>query len=234
MISRNPYKALEKNLGYRFKNKSFLKIALTHPSFSNEYPQGEVEDNQRLEFLGDAVLGYMCASHLFKRFPGFREGRLTKTRASMANSEILATIGTSLALGEFLLLGKGEKNMGGNQRGSNITDALEAIIGAAYLDGGIKASWKIFSRLFFPHIERLISVQPLENPKGTLQEHAQQNWKVSPAYRITEESGPAHDRVYTAEVVINNEVAGIGRGASKQTAEKDAALNALAALDIEA
>ncbi|NRB27745.1 MAG: ribonuclease III, partial [Roseibacillus sp.] len=82
MISRNPYKALEKNLGYRFKHKSVLKTALTHPSFSNEYPQGEVEDNQRLEFLGDAVLGYMCASHLFKSFPGFREGRLTKTRAS--------------------------------------------------------------------------------------------------------------------------------------------------------
>ena len=234
MISRNPYKALEKNLGYRFKNKSFLKTALTHPSFSNEYPQGEVEDNQRLEFLGDAVLGYMCASHLFKSFTGFREGRLTKTRASMANSEILATIGVSLALGDFLLLGKGEKNMGGDQRDSNIADALEAIIGAAYLDGGLKASWKIFNRLFFPHIERLISVQPLENPKGTLQEHAQQNWKVSPAYRITEESGPPHDRTYTAEVVINNEVAGIGKGASKQTAEKDAALNALAALDIEA
>ena len=234
MISRNPYKALEKNLGYRFKHKSVLKTALTHPSFSNEYPQGEVEDNQRLEFLGDAVLGYMCASHLFKNFPEFREGRLTKTRASMANSEILATIGVSLALGDFLLLGKGEKNMGGNQRDSNITDALEAIIGAAYLDGGPRASWKIFNRLFFPHIERLISVQPLENPKGTLQEHAQENWKVSPAYRITEESGPPHDRAYTAEVVINNKVAGIGRGPSKQTAEKDAALNALVVLDIEA
>ncbi|MFT5123309.1 MAG: ribonuclease-3, partial [Verrucomicrobiales bacterium] len=124
MISKNPYKALEQKLGYRFKKKHYLKTAFTHPSFSNEFPQEELEDNQRLEFLGDAVLGYMCASHLFKSFPGYREGLLTKTRASMANSSILASIGASLELGEYLLLGKGEKNMGGNRRDSNMTDAV--------------------------------------------------------------------------------------------------------------
>ncbi|HBA83049.1 MAG TPA: ribonuclease III [Verrucomicrobia bacterium] len=223
------YRPLEKALGYSFRKKLYLQTALTHPSF--RYETAEVEDdNQRLEFLGDAVLGLVSGAALYEMYHHFQEGDLTQLRSRLANTRTLARIAQSISLGQYLRLGHGETKSGGQHRLSNLSDALEAVIGAAYLDGGLRAVQTIFKKLFVPEIGAAASDLWKDNPKGALQEYCQMHWKISPAYRVVREEGPAHSRVFTVEVLIDGVIRGTGFGSNKREAETTAAGEALRAL----
>ena len=228
---RSPYRELEKALGYRFRRRALLEMALTHPSFRHE-TRGADADNQRLEFLGDAVLGLVVANHLFATHDTADEGALTELRSSLTNTRALARLAQGIELGRHLRLGHGEQQSGGAHRTTTLADALEAVLGAAFCDGGLKAVQKIFRHLFQPLFEKPVQAWT-ENPKGALQELFQKTWKSNPVYRVTREAGPAHDRLYTMDVLRGHEVIGTGTGANKRTAEIEAARCALERLRAE-
>jgi ribonuclease-3 len=231
MLSKFIRTGIERKIGYRFKQRSILDMALIHPSYRHESDHLD-DDNQRLEFLGDAALGLAAAADLYRRHADMNEGDLTHRRSQMANRTTLAAIGKELGLGELLQLGKGEEKSGGRERESNLTDAVEAIMGAVYLDGGQKAVDRVFARLWRNYQEQV--TPPAEgNPKGILQEFAQKKWKISPVYEVVNEVGPAHAREYICSVSINGHIQGEGRGASKRVAEGKAAQAALASLQID-
>ena len=224
------YKEIEKNIGYRFRKKIWLKMALTHPSYRHENIS-ESSDNQRLEFVGDAVLGILTADKLFHLYPKATEGKLSKIRSWLTKDDTLAEIGFSINLGEFLKLGKGELINGGKKRKSNMADAIEAIIGAAWQDGGRKAVEKIFNTLFLPLINNSNYEQSNSNPKGTLQEYLQQQNKNPPTYSTIEISGPDHSPTHTVEVLFMNQ-SYKATANSKREAEQEAARKALNNLNI--
>lgn len=227
MTAQNPYKKLEQRLGYRFRKGILLELAITHPSYRHEN-DGVDDDNQRLEFLGDAALGLAAAAHLYATYENMAEGDMTLLRSRATNTKTLALIATDLGLGEYLKLGKGELCSGGRERTSNLADAMEGVIGAVYLDGGMKAVERVFKKKWIPVIlEGVESDDAGENPKGALQELAQKHWRVSPDYQILKQSGPPHARIYTAEVRIGKLEAGRGEGPNKQAAETEAAKAAL-------
>jgi ribonuclease III len=226
MIGKNPYRELEKRLGYRFRRRKMLETALTHRSFRFESDEIDA-DNQRMEFLGDAALGLVTGSHLFRAYPDYQEGDLTSVRSSLTNTKILGHIAAKIELGSYLRLGRGEIQTGGHHRLSNLSDALEAVIGAAYLDGGIKAVEAIFKKIFLPEVKALSHDPWSDNPKGALQELAQRKWHTGPRYRTARDEGPPHARVFTIEVLLQGQVVGIGRGNSKRHAEMEAAREAL-------
>lgn len=233
-LFHNPYRPLEKNLGYSFRKKSLLATALLHRSLRFERTEQQ-EDNQRLEFLGDAALALVSGDYLFKNYPRLREGDLTKLRSRLTSGKALAQIGQSVQLGGWIQLGKGERKSGGHQRPSNITDALEAVIGAAYLDGGLRAVERIFKKLFLALMDGIQSPEMFEdNPKGRFQEIAQGRWRTNPHYRVVRQSGPAHARIFYVNVEIKGAVMGSGEGAAKRDAEQNAAQHALAKLGITA
>lgn len=219
----DPLRTFEKIIGYRFKKKALLKAALTHPSYRYENPEVP-EDNQRLEFLGDSVLGLLAADRLMQAYPDADEGELTKKKSSVASGAALAGAAREIGLGSYLMMGRGEAASGGGERESNLEDALEALLGAVWLDGGLKAARRFFEKHIFCHTENAESV--LLNPKGVLQEYAQKNGLAIPDYRIVEESGPDHARRYTVEVSIDH-YAFRGEGASRREAEKKAAEKAV-------
>lgn len=226
-LFRNPYRALEKSLGYSFRKKSLLAKALLHRSLRFER-RGKGEDNQRLEFLGDAALALVAGDYLFRNFPDLQEGEMTMLRSRLSSGKALAQIGQSIQLGDWLQLGKGERQSGGHRRPSNIADALEAVIGAAYLDGGVKAVARIFAKIFLFLLDGVESADALkDNPKGYLQEIIQRRWKKNPHYRLARVSGPAHARIFFVEAEVNGVVAGSGQGVSKRDAEQTAAQDAL-------
>jgi ribonuclease-3 len=221
--------ALEKALGYTFRNLRLLDTALVHPSYRCE--NAEVgEDNQRMEFLGDAVLGMLAADYVYRKHRHGEEGLLTTLRSRITSGKALAEMSHSLGLGEKLKLGKGEEKSGGRRRPSNLADVLEAVLGAAYLDGGCKAVEKIFARLFVPILECCGDDVWSDNPKGCLQDLAQRVLRKSPSYRIAREEGPSHRKTFTVQVTIGGTVWGHGSGPSKRAAEADAASDALLAL----
>lgn len=217
---------LEQAIGYRFKKRANLQLALTHPSYRYENEAEQADDNQRLEFLGDAVLSMVTAEHLYKNRPDLREGSMSKLRSRLTEDRKLAEIGSGLGISETLLLGRGESSSGGATRASNLADALEAILGAAWLDGGLRAVRKIFKKVFLPELDPLFSTGKVANPKGTLQEYAQKNGFPAPTYETIEESGPAHDRTFCVEVSACGKQ-WRGTAGSKREAERDAAGNAL-------
>ena len=220
----HPLRPVEKRLNVRFKNRDLLQQALTHPSFRHEGADTSVEDNQRLEFLGDAVLGILSAEWLYRNQPNLREGSMTKFRSALTNRNQLNAIGARWDIGEHLRMGRGESQSGGAERESNVADMVEAVLGAVYLDGGNKAASKFFQRHFESVLIGLLEEGKEEdNPKGTLQELSQQNWKCSPHYRIVDETGPSHARHYVAEVSLKKVVLATGSGSSKRTAEAEAA-----------
>lgn len=226
-LFHNPYRKLEKALGYSFRKKNLLATALMHRSFRFERG-GKLEDNQRLEFLGDAALSLVAGDYLYKTFPDLREGDLTMHRSHLTSGKMLAQIGQGIQLGDWLQLGKGEQKSGGHRRPSNITDAFEAVIGAAYLDGGIKAVTRIFNRLFLFLTKEVEGTDPLkDNPKGLLQEIAQQKWRANPHYRVISQTGPAHERTFFVQAEIRGAVMGSGHGHTKRAAEQSAAQDAL-------
>ncbi len=226
MFWTNPYRSLEKALGYRFWRNKFLAKALTHPSFRHENEDVK-KDNQRLEFLGDAVLGMMTAVYLFKQNPHMDEGEMTRLRSSITSTRALAEIAEDLEIGRYLMLGRGEQLTGGSNKTSNLADALEAILGAAYIDGGCQAVRKIFRNVFLPRLSDCMEVDYIENPKGKLQETCQRKWKINPRYRLLQEQGPSHDKTYTMNVYLNEHIVGSGTAANKKEAERQAAIMAI-------
>jgi ribonuclease-3 len=222
MIGKNEYKDLEKKLGYRFRNRKLLETALMHRSYRFENDD-VVTDNQRLEFLGDAVLGFVAAARLYNMFPDDDEGVLTSYRSQITSGKALADFSAEIDIGEYLKMGRGEIGSGGRSRASNLADAFESVLGAAYLDGGVKAVDKIFSRIFIPCIIGLSSDVWADNPKGKLQDYAQRKLKSSPNYNIVKRDGPPHATVFTVKATLSDGESSLGKGANKQEAETEAA-----------
>lgn len=226
----NPYKPLERLLGYRFRRRRHLELALTHPSFRHETPDVDT-DNQRLEFLGDAALNLVTAAWLYEHRPDDEEGRLTQVRSRVTSTEALGEVASDIGLGGYLRLGRGELIAGGARRAGTLADAIEAVIGAAYVDGGLKAVRKIFERLIVPRIESLRLTYSSDNAKGILQELCQRRWGRMPHYRKVAEIGPAHQRVFTFEVSVDDRLLGTGEGPNRKIAEMRAAATAVHRLE---
>ncbi|MBC8558563.1 ribonuclease III [Clostridiaceae bacterium NSJ-33] len=216
---------LEDKIGYQFKNKNLLLQALTHSSYANEGKK-HGRNNERLEFLGDSVLSVIVAKHLFLKYKDIPEGELTKLRASLVCEKALDVFAQKLGLGEYLRLGKGEEMTGGRSRPSILADAFEAVIAALYLDGGYQAAQK-FVLSFIPENLDVKSANQLADYKTTLQEIIQQNREEKIEYVLADEKGPDHAKVFTAEVLLNSNVIGVGEGSSKKQAEQNAAREAL-------
>ncbi|MBQ8797375.1 MAG: ribonuclease III [Oscillospiraceae bacterium] len=218
-------KDLEKAIGYSFQNIILLQNALTHSSYANECWHDSLKSNERLEFLGDSILGMVVAEHLYRRFPERPEGELTKMRADMVCEQALAVIAEKLELGKHLLLGNGEEQTGGRSRASILADAVESVIAASFLDGGMDAA-KAFIEKF---VLCDVPVKSMHNIdfKTALQEQVQRKRDQVLAYRLTGESGPDHDKRFEVEVTLNGKVVGTGIGSSKKRAEQAAAKAAL-------
>jgi ribonuclease-3 len=217
---------LESRIQYKFRNSLLLAEALTHPSLAYESQKPHF-DNQRLEFLGDAVLQLIITEVLFQRFPEFPEGHLTKLRSRVVSRKALARLGMMIHLGDYVLLGKGEESTGGRRRMSTLADAFESLIGAMYLDAGIGPAKELILRLLETEFGSMVSSPEERNPKGELQELLQSVKPIAPAYQILGESGPDHRRVFLAEVSWCDKVLATGKGKSKKEAEARAAAEAL-------
>lgn len=225
-MNRN-LKALENELGYTFQNPALLDRALTHSSYANE--REALGDNERLEFLGDSVLGFITAEYLFSEHKGVPEGELTRLRAYAVCEKSLDVYAREIGLGDYLLLGKGEERTGGRERASVLSDAFEAVIAAIYLDGGMKAAKKFVLRFVHPYVE----AKPVfKDYKTMLQEVTQKNPGETLEYVLVSESGPDHDKHFEVEVHLNSNVIGRGSGPSKKKAEQDAAREALALMGL--
>jgi ribonuclease-3 len=218
---------LEERLGYTFRNRKLLKQSLTHPSLAAEI-KGEPDDNQRLEFLGDAVLQLVLTEYLYEVLPDDGEGRLTQLRASVVSRGALAQCARRLELGPCLRLGRGEDVNMGRERDSNLADAFEAVIGAMHLDGGMEVSREVLLRLMQETLEEAREREDASNPKGKLQEALQAIDRESPVYRVVAEDGPDHRKEFVTEVVWRGKALAVGTGASKKIAETAAAEKALA------
>ena len=218
---------LEEKLGYVFQDRSLLENALTHSSCANE-SRGKLQSNERLEFLGDSILGMVVADHLYRNHPDLPEGELTRTRAALVCEESLVEVAAELNLGEYLRLGKGEESGGGRKRPSIQADAVEAVLAAVYLDGGIGSARKIIQRFILcREIEGLNSSRDY---KTALQELVQRESGQVLKYRLTGEEGPDHDKRFFVEVDLNGTPVGAGKGHSKKEAEQMAAKAAIAKL----
>ena len=224
---------LEQAVGFRFRDPALLRRALTHSSYLNENPACAWGDNERLEFLGDAVVAFVTAGYLYAHFPDYQEGQLTSLRAEWVCADTLARFAAQINLGAYLLLGRGEEQSGGRTRAAMLSDAFEALVGAIYLDGGLEAA----RRFIMPFLVALTAVQAaataVRDAKSRLQEWAQSAVRATPVYVTVEESGPDHARSFTVDVLIQGQVRGRGTGRSKQAAEQAAARAALDALSSE-
>ena len=224
-------KDLEVAIGYRFQNIQLLQNALTHSSYANERWHNSLLSNERLEFLGDSVLGMLVAEYLYHNFPNRPEGELTRMRADMVCEQTLAAAANRIGLGSHLLLGHGEEQGGGRHRNSILADAMESVIAACFLDGGIEAALKVVQQFILVEVP----VTKLHNAdyKTKLQELVQQKKNQTLSYRLAGQSGPDHDKQFDVEVSLNGAVVGSGSGRSKKEAEQAAAKAALAALKKE-
>lgn len=224
-------KDLEDAIGYRFHNITLLQNALTHSSYANERWHNSLMSNERLEFLGDSILGMVVADHLYRNFPDRPEGELTKMRADMVCEQSLAAVADKLSLGQHLLLGHGDSQGGGRKRNSILADAVESIIAASFLDGGLEAAQGIVSRFILCDVP----VTRLHNTdyKTALQELVQQRKNQVLTYTLVGESGPDHNKEFQVEVALNGKTVGSGSGSSKKRAEQDAARQAIETLSPE-
>lgn len=219
-----PLEDYEKLIGYRFEDRSLLETALTHSSYANEH---KCKSYERLEFLGDSVLGFVTAEYLFSHFPDLPEGQLTKNRAALVCEKSLCGFSKALRVGEFLRLSHGEMNSGGRERASILADVFESTTAAIYLDSGRLEEAKRFILRFIVPAAKAQNVKPFKDYKTTLQEIIQQNPEEKLEYVVTGESGPDHDKHFTVEVHLNSNVIGKGGGRSKKEAEQQAAREAL-------
>ncbi len=230
-MSTDPLNELEVKIGYSFRRPEMLIEALTHKSFSNEQPGKECPHNERLEFLGDAVLDLIISDRVFKDYPGFSEGELTRIRAEVVSEKSLARAGRKLGLGACLRLGKGEARSGGRNKESLLADALEALLGAVFCDGGIEGVRAVTEGLFLEAMQRSARSKVGLDHKTRLQELLQARCGRPPRYLLAQAEGPDHERVYTVEVVAEGRVIGRGSGRTKKAAEQEAAREALGGLD---
>lgn len=219
---------LEQGLGYTFRNKALLENALTHSSYANENRERHLPDNERLEFLGDSILGFVVAEYLYRNFPDKPEGELTRIRADLVCERNLAEAAATIELGSYLLLGHGEEQGGGRKRDSIVSDAMESVIAASFMDGGFAAAKEIIDRLILSNI-------PKGRPrnfdyKTAFQELVQRKKDQQIHYELTGESGPDHDKHFEVEVLLNGKAMGHGVGSSKKRAEQAAAEAAIEAL----
>lgn len=221
-------RALQEAIGYTFRDPSLLETALTHTSYANEVYKDGLRSYERLEFLGDSILGFTAADYLFSAFPQLHEGELTKLRAELVCETSLAETAKKLGLGDYLRLGKGEEAGGGRQRVSIIADVVEAVIAAIYLDGGLSAA----KRFIYAHVLVDVKARVKLNAdyKTMLQELVQQKKNQQLTYELLGESGPDHDKVFSVRVLLNGTPLGTGEGTSKKRAEQAAAQKALNAL----
>lgn len=220
-------KRFEKRLGYKFRRREHLKRALTHKSHTNELRLPPTENNERSEYLGDAVLELSVSHLLMERFPGHPEGELSKLRAAIVNEEQLAELARSLSLGDYLYLGKGEDQTGGREKPSLLADAFEAVLGAVYLDRGFEKAFAVVKRQYRAILERAGGAGFVKDYKTKLQEEAQSRFRAIPRYRLVQERGPDHRKLFEVQLFIRDELWGVGQGASKKAAEQAAACKAL-------
>jgi ribonuclease-3 len=220
------YDDLQNQIGYSFHDSAHLRLALTHPSVAHEQ-SAPVQTNQRLEFLGDAVLQLVLTGELYEKFPDFGEGPLTKARAQLVNRRSLAEQARQLNLGQHLIVSRGEELSGGRERLSALADTFEALLGAIFLDGGFDAARTFILRRFADSFGELSAIPTLDNPKGELQEFLQASSSEAPRYHVASSSGPDHDRVFECTVHHNGIELARGQGKSKKAAESEAATAAL-------
>lgn len=217
----------ERKISYTFSDKNLLILALTHSSYANEIKKGGHENNERLEFLGDAVLDMAVSEYMYRHFPKMPEGELTKLRAAVVCEGSLAELSGRLGIGRSMLLGKGEESTGGRTRDSILADAFEAIIGAICIDGGVNAAIEYVMHFMVDRIEHTKSTFRSLDCKTHLQEVIQKISKIPLHYAIVDEHGPDHNKIFVAEVTHEGRVLGRGSGKSKKEAEQNAANNAL-------
>jgi ribonuclease-3 len=218
---------LESVLGVNFRDQALLKEALTHRSYLNENPKWPLPHNERLEFLGDAVLELVVTEYLYAQFPNSPEGRLTAVRAALVNYQNLALVGKKIKLEDFIFLSRGEAKDTGRAREVILANAMEALLGAIYLDQGYGAAKRSITMLILPEVEKIIAEEKYRDPKSLLQEKIQTRYKITPVYKVLSEDGPDHDKVFEVGVFVNEELMGKGEGPSKQEAEAKAAEAAL-------
>ncbi len=218
---------LEQKLGIEFKNKNFLKESLTHRSYLNENPSWGLPNNERLEFLGDAVLELATTEILFNKYPNYSEGDLTSIRSALVNYQMLAAIAKEMGLNDYVLLSRGEAQDIGKAREVILANAFEAVLGAIYLDAEYLAAKKFVERFVIPHLDEVIEKKLYKDSKSLLQEIIQEKLKLTPNYAVISEKGPDHAKVFKVGVYLGEKLAAEGEGLSKQEAEVEAAKNAL-------
>lgn len=220
--------AFQKTAGFRFKSLELLNLSFIHRSVSNE--TGSRINNERLEFLGDSVLGSVCATVLYQKYTQKTEGELAKIKSVVVSEDVLSSVARILQLDTMLLLGKGEEHSGGRTKKAILADTLEALIGALYLDAGYKAAFDFVTRNLIPEIDRVVDNDYHRDYKSLLQELCQRHYRVYPQYRLIKCSGPDHDHMFWIEVNVNGTAYGTGLGRSKKSAEQEAARMAFEAL----
>jgi len=218
---------LEQKLGVIFKNKNLLKEALTHRSYLNENPSWPLPHNERLEFLGDAVLELAVTEILFSRYPTSPEGELTSIRSALVNYQMLADIAKNMELGDYVFLSKGEAKDAGKAREVILANAFEAILGAVYLDAGYESAKNFIEKAVMGRLDEVIEKKLYQDPKSLLQEIVQEKLRATPTYSVLSEKGPDHAKIFKVGVFFNGDLIAEGEGASKQEAEVEAAKNAL-------
>ena len=231
---RDEFEALERSSAYRFRDRGLLEHAMTHTSRANEDASGGVFDNESLEFLGDAVLGFVIADLLFREFPEYDEGQKSKTKAALVSTTTLARQAERLRIGDHLLLGRGEEKTGGRRKQALLADGYEALIAAIYLDGGIEQARAFLAREFAPLLAD-VRTRGLadEDYKSALQEYLQSHDQPLPEYRVAGTIGPDHNKLFQVEVVVKGEAIADATGPSKKEAEQEAARRAIEKLGIE-
>ena len=231
-MKTNDHFEIEKKIVYEFRSKELLDEALRHSSFVNEQPDADLRDNERFEFLGDAVLNLIVGHILMERYPNVNEGDLSRTRANLVNESQLAIIARAIDLGAFIRLGKGEIQTNGRDKNSILAGAFEALIAAVYLDGGFKAAFKIIENNFVPLLDSVNSAIDSYDYKSQLQEWVQEEQGAMPYYKVVREEGPDHDKTFWISVKVFD-VESDGQGKNKKMAEQDAAKKALEILKKE-
>lgn len=217
------FSKFEKKAGFSFRNKKLLEQAFTHRSYLNEHKNSSLEHNERLEFLGDAVLELIITEHLYKTYPKYNEGEMTSLRAALVNADTLSEVASGLGMNDFLLLSKGEAKDNGRARRYILANTIEALVGALFLDQGYDATRDFVGAHTFQLLEMIIKKGLWTDSKSLFQEQAQERSGVTPAYKTLREEGPDHDKVFTVGVYIGSEKVAEGEGKSKQDAEQDAA-----------
>lgn len=226
-------KQLQKKTGCRFRKTSYLVQALTHASYVNENPQQKLINNETLEFLGDAVLGLIITEYLYSEFPKYAEGKLSILKSMLVSEPALAELARKVDLGKYVFLGKGEDREQAKERPSLLSNTLEAMIGALYLDSGLKAAQKFIRRIYRHKFKEIPKIEVAGSFKNRLQQYTQTNLGCMPVYEVVAENGPPHKRLYEIEVKFNGETYGSGSGSSKKRAEQEAAKQALTKLGVK-